>query len=286
MQTSNILKLAACLVQAVFLTACLQKPVTEEKPLARVHENYLYPSQLASVIPPNVTGEDSARMATSFINNWVRENLLLVKAENNSTVDQQHVERLIENYRKSLLIHDYESAIISQLLDTSIAREEIETYYKSNQQEFELKDNIIKVVYIKVPKNAPQIEKVRTWYKSDKVEDIQELESYCYQFAENFYLDHENWLLFDDVLKEIPLDTYNKEEFLKNNRHIELEDSTSIYLVNIKGFRIKNSISPLAFEQENIRNILLNKRKLELVARMKADIFEEGLKKNYFEIYD
>ena len=118
---------------------------------------------------------------------------------------------------------------------------------------------------------------------SEKDKDA--LSNYCYQYADNFFLDNNNWLLFDDVLKEIPMKLYDKEAFLQSNRHIETQDSTHYYFVNIKGFMTKNSISPLSFEKENIKSIILNKRKVELIKKMREDIYNDGVKNKSFEIF-
>jgi hypothetical protein len=91
--------------------------------------------------------------------------------------------------------------------------------------------------------------------------------------------------LFDDLLKEIPIQTYNKELFLQNNRFVEVSDSLNYYFLNIKDFKIRNSISPLSFEKENIKNIILNKRKLLLINSMKQDVYNDALNNNKIEIY-
>ena len=88
----------------------------------------------------------------------------------------------------------------------------------------------------------------------------------------------------DDLIKEIPIRTYDKEQFLKNNRFVEVEDSTYYYFVNIKGFKIKDSLSPLVFEHDNIINIILNKRKLKLIEEMEKSAYDEAMKHNDIQI--
>ncbi|MDQ3190707.1 MAG: hypothetical protein M3Q58_03860 [Bacteroidota bacterium] len=258
----------------------------EKEPIARVHDEYLYKSELLNVIPSGMSYEDSVAKATSYINNWIRQTLIYNQAEKNLREENKNFNQKLEDYRRSLIIYTYERELIDQILDTLVTLEQIEVYYNQNKQNFELKDNIIKVRYIKVDKNAPDIDKVELWYKSNNKEDLISLENYAYQFAQNFYLDENNWLLFDDLLKEIPIQTYNKEDFLKNNRFVKVEDSESYYFVNIRGFKIKNSISPLNFEMENIRSIIINKRKIQLVNKMKNDIYEEALQSNDIEIFE
>jgi len=268
------------------LTACSTSDKNDEGAVARVYDSYLYASDLKDVVPPGTSKEDSVAIVKKHISNWVSEMLIVKKAEDNLEEEEQNMKKQLDNYRKSLIMYAYEKALVNQQLDTVVDPKEIEKYYNDNPGNFELKDNIIKVVYIKVSRKAPDIEKVKKWYKSDAEKDKTSLDSYCRQFAENFYLDDNAWLLFDDLLKEIPIETYNKELFLKNNRFVEVQDSGSCYFVNIKGFKIKNSLSPLGFEKENIRNIILNKRKLELITKMKADIYQDALANKKLEIYN
>lgn len=255
-----------------------------EKPVARVGDAYLYRSDLGEV-GAGSDPKDSAETVNKYINGWVREMLLLQQAEKNLKDDKKSFEKMVEDYRRSLITYQYESELVKQKLDTVVTDEEIEKYYADNKDNFQLLDNIIKVIYVKVRKNAPKVEKVKEWYRSDDVKNRDALTGYCHQYAENFYLDENNWLLFEDVLKEIPIKLYDKEAFLQNNRTIETQDSTYFYFVNIKGFMTKNSASPLSFEKDNIRSIVVNKRKVELIKKMREDIYEEGLKNKTFEVY-
>jgi len=257
----------------------------KQETVARVFDKLLYKNDIARVIPSKTSTEDSIMMAKSFIDNWIRQNVVLHKAETNLTDEQKNVEKRLEEYRNSLITYIYESELIRQKLDTVVKDDEIEKYYSSNPRNFELKDNIIKAIYVKTKKDAPKLDKLRTWYKSNSSKDLLQLEEYCHQFATDFYLDDKTWLLFDNLLKKIPIKTYDKEEYLQNNRYIEIEDSNDIYFVNIKGFMIKESLSPLSFEKENIRSLIINKRKQQLVQEMEKAAYDLAMKNNDVEIY-
>ncbi|MES2394965.1 MAG: peptidyl-prolyl cis-trans isomerase [Bacteroidota bacterium] len=253
--------------------------------IARANNAFLYKDNIQDIIPIGTSSKDSLERLTKYIDSWVREALVIQKAEDNLTEEQKNVEKQLQDYRNSLITYTYEKELVKQKLDTTIGNQEIEEYYNNNRNNFELKDNIIKVVYVKVNKKAPGINKLQKWYKSDVPKDKELLAGYCHQFAENFYLDENSWLLFDDLLKEIPIQTYNKELFLQNNRFVEVTDSTNSYFLNIKGFKIRNSLSPLSFERENIKNIILNKRKLQLITKMKEDIYNDAANNKKIEIY-
>lgn len=269
------------------LQACSWLNESEEQtPVARVFNRFLYPSDLAEVIPEGTSKEDSAVLASNYIQSWIRQTLLINRAEQNLGEKEKDVRKQIEDYRNSLLIYAFERELVRQKLDTNVSDEEIHTYYENNQGNFELKDYIVKVLYVKLDKNTPELENYRKWIVSDKEEDRNSLADYCRQFAINFFLDDANWLYFDDLLKEVPVEEYNKEKFLKNSNLVEIEDDFHLYLLNLKDYRLKDSTSPLSLETDRIRNIILNQRKVSLINEMKETIYQDAVGNNHFEIFE
>jgi hypothetical protein len=96
--------------------------------------------------------------------------------------------------------------------------------------------------------------------------------------ASNYFLEDDVWLFFDDLVKEVPIKTYNQASFLRNNRVIVENDSLFTYLVRINSFKIADSVSPIGFEFDRIRTIIINIRKLELIERIEKEIFEKAQK--------
>ena len=139
--------------------------------------------------------------------------------------------------------------------------------------------------YVKLPLKSPASKQIKKLLASDSQDDQSKLADLCEKQAADYFLDSENWLLFNDLLKQIPVKTYNQEDFLKNHRDLEYQDSLFIYLVRIRDFKIKEGISPLNFEKQRIRDIILNKRKIELIGRMQEDLYSNAQKKNVIEIY-
>ncbi len=272
----------------LFLTSCsyFKKEGQEGRDVvAKAFNYYLYRDELTGVVPVGVSLNDSISIVKNYIENWLRQKIVLNKAENNLDDAKKNVERQLEEYRNSLVVYAYETELINQKLDTLVSDDEVEAFYNNNQNTFQLKDNIIRVIYLKLSKKSPKLNKVRDWYRSDSKKDREALRDYCHQYALNYYLDENAWLLFDDLLKEIPIKTYDKEQFLQNNRLIEIEDSTNLYLVNIKGFMVKNSRSPLSFEKNNIRAMIINERKLLLIEEMEQKAFETAKKNGDAEVY-
>jgi hypothetical protein len=256
-----------------------------ERPLAKVYDDYLYESDLKGVIPGGTTGKDSITLARNYIETWVHQRLIIHQAEKNLSGEQMEFSQQLENYRNSLIIFAYENELVKQKLDTLVTDEEIENYYSANEQNFLLKDNIVQIQYVKVPLKSTHIKQFKKLLSSDNSATRTQLSEECEKYASDYFLDDQNWLLFNDLLKQIPIKTYNQEEFLKNHKELEYQDSLYMYLVRFRDFKIKESVSPLSFEKERVKNILLNKRKIDLIQKMHGDLYDKALKNADFEIF-
>ena len=257
----------------------------DERPLARVKDKFLYASDIPNLTGKRTTPEDSQVVVTSYVNNWITEMLLLDKAELNLREEQKDFEKQLESYRNSLLIYEYEKKIIQQNLDTNVTLEEIEDYYITNQQNFTLKEDLIKVTYARISKHAPNIDKIRQIYGSEDEGKRFEFIDYCHQFALLFY-DDNDWIFTDELVHNVPLKVNDTQSFIRNHSHFEIQDSVSYYFVNIKDIKTKDSTSPLSFEKRRIKNIIINQRKLSLLKKMKMDLYNKALAKKDFEIYE
>jgi len=253
--------------------------------VAKVYNEYLYKTDLLGLVPSGTSSRDSISIVKAFIDNWIKQKLIIHYAEENLSSKQKDFDKQLDDYKNSLIVYAYEKELIRQKLDTIITDHEIKNYYDSSKKEFLLKDNIVKVWYVKMPAKSVNAAIIKKLYRTETSTAKQSLEEYCKKYAVNYYLEDSTWLNFNDLLKEIPIKTYNQEDYLKNHRYVEMDDSLYSYYVSIKGFKIKESISPLSFERENVKKIILNKRKLKLIGDMQNNVFHDALKNNEFEIY-
>lgn len=278
----------SALAGIIFFTSCKDIVPTKEKhidAIARVGNEFLAKSELKKIVPPKATREDSLIIVKNYIDDWVKQRVYLRKAEQNLGDDKKNVEQQLQDYRNDLIKFIYEKELVRQKLDTTVSTAEIEQYYYENKNTFSLRDNIVKVWYVKTNKKTPKIDKARMWIKSSSNKDFQELEAWCHAYAVDFSLNDESWISFDDVLKKVPIKTYDKEEFLKNNRNIETSDTSNVYLISIKDFQVKEEASPLSFVKDDIKALIINKRKLALIQEMQKNAMEQALKNNEYEIY-
>ena len=256
--------------------------------IAVCYGQYLYQEDIKDIVLPGISANDSIAITKQFINNWIMQQIMLHQAEKNLSISQKDFKEQVESYRNSLVIYAYESELIQQKLDTAITMSQVEEFYNSNQSDFILHEDIVRVRYVKIPEiaNKPAlVNKVTKLLKSEDAGDVEKLYEVCEQSMLSCYLEDETWIRFDDLLYEIPIKTDDRETFFKNRKFYETSDSLYVYLVNILESKTKEGVSPLSFEVKNIRNLLLNRRKIELMDRMQQDLFQEALRNKEFTIY-
>lgn len=257
----------------------------EDKPLAKVHNKFLYESDIKSLFNSNISKEDSIVVARNYINDWIKKQLLMQKAELNLNDESKNIEKQIEDYRSSLLIFKYKQELIKQKLDTIITNQEIENYYNEYSGNFILNHNIVKVLFLKISKEAPENNKVKSWYKSNDPENLSRLEDYCYQYATKFDDFDNKWIPFNNLLIEIPTNINDQERYLRYNKYIETEDDLFYYFVKINEYSLKSTVQPLEYAQLKIKSILLNKRKFTFIDELENTIYNDALNRNEFIIY-
>lgn len=263
------------LLIAAFNYSC-NNPENNLKVLAEVYGSKLYEKDINGQIPANLLKIDSLHWVDLYIKKWIKEEVLLHEAEKKLSASEKNKDLQLMQYKKELLIYELSKKLASESSDTIVSMSDIRNYYNLNRKEFELRKNITRLHYIKLRKDAPGIVKVKEWFQLSDSVSIKKLESYCGLYAENFFFNDKVWLSFDDILKEVPLKTYNEEEFLRNNKRTILEDFGYFYLIDIIDFRIKNGVSPLEFEIDNIKNILSNKKKLAGVEEIELKLLRKA----------
>ncbi len=269
----------------VLAVSCtISKKPKNDPPIARAYEKYLYSSQLQEIIPKEISPQDSQVVAKDHIDKWIRNQLLLFQAEQQLSPEEKNVERQIEDYRTSLLIYKYEQDYLNQKLDTNIVDQDIEKYYNENSSNFILNNNLIKGLFIQVPRTAPDVYKVRMWYTSQNPDHIKELEKYCYKNATRYDYFEEEWEFFTKILKELPEMYTRPENILQYRKSYETKDSTYYYFLKISDFRLEGSVAPLEFIRKDIRNILINKKKIQLIQELESEIYNDALNRGNFEV--
>ncbi|TVR37944.1 MAG: peptidyl-prolyl cis-trans isomerase [Cryomorphaceae bacterium] len=271
------------LLLPVLLFACDWQDQSKSDWVVRVDDHYLSREELVNALPRRLSPEDSTRAADAYVSQWLKDHVVLSQAELNLSPQRINFEAQLRDYRNSLVVYTFETELIRQKLDTTVTDAEIARYYQEYQRNFELKDYIVRVRYIKVASDAPKLADVEAWMKSEADDDYFKLVDYSQQFASKSFLEEERWLYLDDLLRQVPIRPEDKLDFLRGNKFVKLPDGDYLYMLNILDYQLKDGVSPLEFVKQDIRNIIVNKRKREFIINMRQDLFETALKNNQIE---
>jgi hypothetical protein len=257
------------------------------KPVARVQDKFLYPEELAGIASPDMTNEDSAARINAYVNSWIRKQLLINEARKKININEAEVERKVLEYRYSLIGYEYQNYYIKQLLVDTVSESEIQEYYRTHQDNFILKKNIVRGTYIKIPKGAPRTNRVKDWIYSAKAKEKEELKSYCLSFSSAYRLADSTWIEFDKLAFNSPLaDIPNKIQFLRMTPYYETADNDFLYYLKVDEYKIEDNVSPIDFVRQDIKNIILNKRKVELARKLEDEVYDDAARNNDFEIFN
>jgi len=254
--------------------------------IARVGDVYLYDSDISKLIKPNMSKADSTLVVDAYINRWAQKKILLKKAELNLSEEEADFNRLIKEYREGLITSAYRQKLVSEYLDTLVTKDELLSFYDQNQSNFILNNDLVMVKYAIFPANISEKRSIEKLMKSDDLESFGKLEALCYQFSDRFSLSDSTWIPISELRMKIPeLKNTQKSRLLKKGNFIKIQDSLNLYLTRIIDVRRKKSIAPLSFVDDRIHNIIINKRKLELMDSIEKQLINDAINNREFETY-
>ena len=277
----------ALLIGLSVLSCDFFKQTDDRIPIARVNESYLYEEDIEGLVAEGTSVEDSTLVVNGFINRWATQLLLVEGSERNLPKDKQdQFERLVNQYKKDLFTKAYLDALVKKNIDTIVSADEIAKMYADNQETFKLNEELIKFRYIKIPQNAIDKDDIEKRFKRFDAEDKKILDSISVQFK-SYSLNDSIWIKVSQVAEKIPvINSENKKELLKKSNFLQLKDSLDLYLMQINDVLLQNDYAPLEYVKPTINQIVINKRKLELIKQLEKDITKDAIKNNQFEIYN
>ncbi|OJW66637.1 MAG: hypothetical protein BGO68_01660 [Candidatus Amoebophilus sp. 36-38] len=264
-----------------------KQPPYAPNPIARVHNQYLYKQDIAHLVPADTNPQDSLELVGRYIQNWLAKQLLASQAEVYENNHPSDIEKKVAEFRSALVTHNYIQKLVSEKLNKQVSEEGIISYYETNQDDFRLKHNIVKGKFIIIPKNAPNIQNLKKLIISTEEADLLEIQTYCSQFAKDYSLDEKVWLKWDDLITKTPFRKIpDKTRLLKRTSFTEVQDQLYRYYLKIDAYKIINDIAPLELVKDQIVNVIIYKRKIELINQIKQDILEQAKANNDYIIYE
>jgi hypothetical protein len=253
--------------------------------VARVGKSVLYKSDINTLIPSNISPEDSANIINRYINSWATKALLLDMAENQLSKEDKNVQKELDDFRTSMLVYRYEKLFVEQRLDTLITEEECIQYYNENKQSFVSPVSVIKCRYIKISLNSPNHQIIKSLYRTLDPQQIAKLDDLCLSSADIYTDFSEGWIPLTTISKELDMDISLCENELTRENYIEKNNLNYSFLVRVYEKVAPGATTPFNYNLETIKESILSKRKQELISNLERNLLEDALNNNKLIIY-
>jgi len=253
--------------------------------IVQVGDKILSRADLEENIPHYADPEDSILAAEHYIRVWIVDNLLYDVAQKNVD-DKAEINELVENYRKSLIIYQYQEQLVNEKLSKNINENAMWDFFKNNKDKFVLDRALIKGLFLRIPLSAPQVELVRGWYRSISPSSIDNIEKYCVQNGANYDYFVDEWRDFTDIVNKWPVKYRNETEMIKNSKYLEQQDSVYYYFLNITDYLLPGDNAPFEYAKSNIKEILINQKKMDFLRKMEDDLYNKAMNKGQITFFD
>jgi hypothetical protein len=275
--------LFAVLSVSLFVSCKWNNSVTEyvygKTPIVEIGTDVLYEEDIRQVLPLGLSEADSTLFAGQFIRNWAQDVLFYQNAIRNIP-DTKDIDRLVENYRRSLIEHEYQRRLIEQKFSSEIPDDDIEQFYNDNQRLFVLDESLLKGLFLKISNKSHDLSDIRKLYTRKDDESFEEIEKYSIRNAARCEFFYDNWRTVAEIEVLLPVMEKPLESLLKENGSFEFKDEEYIYLLNVSEYAPKGGIEPLDHARSRIRGLLMNSNEVSYMRKIKEDLYDAAIEKN------
>lgn len=272
------------IISALFCTLCFascKRLSFDDDPniIAKIGKEKLYKQEVEQMIKTPLSPEDSLAFMADYAEMWIKRELKRQNAEEFFT--DKTIEKMVEEYRASLLTYKYEQRYTSTVSDM-VSNTEISEFYNANKENFLLSTPMVKARVLRVPagyKNRKQITKKMNSSNSD---DMLDVVSMADKDALQLYDFSKKWYYFDEVIDYMPFVNKNEsmDSFLENNRNLEVSSSDYVYLLQIFEYKKTGSVMPAEFLEDQIRKIIINNRKMKILSHIEDSLYRVAIEDN------
>ena len=267
--------------------ACDHLPsVEQDRVVARAGTHYLYESELEELLLPQMSTEDSTLLAQSIINSWAKKQLLYDQAVINlDDTTQDKLNELVDEYKLDLWARSYKESVVKTMIDTVVSSTVIEEYYAMHKNSFALKESVLQLRYIVLPKDNIDVSLIQEHFQLNAPTDKHFLDSLNYQFN-RYEIRDSIWFTKRDFLRNFPVVASNDfNKYLKKSQFFVFEDSIEVYLLHVNDYRLAGENAPFSMVENTIRKIVFNRNKLDYIKEFDQEILQDAIQTNKFEIF-
>lgn len=244
--------------------------------LVKIGNLSLTTSDLASNMPYGLSPEDSIKFTRAYIRSWI-DNKLISEIAVRNIADTKNIDKMVDEYRNELIMWEYRKQMLQQNSNFTLPEDTLKSYYQNHSEQLKLKSPIIKGIYIKIQADAPDIDKIRKWYKSDKSSDIDQLEKYGLNEAIHYDYFKDKWIDWEQIESRIPHNFSNTpNQILAEKRDLDITSNGFTYLLHISEYLPEGAIMPYEVAQETIKEMFINEHRLEYDRNLRQQLYEKA----------
>ena len=278
------IKILTLLTLCYLCNACQLYEEKRKSGTIAVYNGKTITQEQISKITAGLNPQDSARIAQQYIRQWATN---LIEYDEAKDQTNKHIEQLVDDYRRSLYLHEYETRLIAQRMPRIIEDTLIQTFYQTHQQHLVLSETILQGLLLVVPNQAPKLDELRKKIQHPEIEEnIEWLEKFAYQYAVGYELFTDDWKTTSELFVLMPLEQNNLDKQLKNKRQIEVQDSINTYLLQVTDLYMKGDEKPITYARKEIEEILLRQRQVEFLQQERNKLYENAIETGKLKLYE
>ncbi len=266
--------------------SCGSGPDKKAEAVARVNDFYLYKDEIKGLVPAGTSKADSAVIVRNYIDRWASQKLLIDRAEVNlSDAQKAGFDKLIRQYRIDLYTKAYIEEVVKTTVDTIVSDDELNTFFKENKENFKTNGMLVRLRFVHLAKDNPKYETIKSRFFDFRKSDRKFWDAYAMQFK-SFALNDSVWADMGQVYGKLPfINPDNRDSYMQPGKSIQYPDGADMYLVKVVNVIDRNQVSPFEYVKPTLREVIVNKRKLELIKKFEKEITDDAIKDNKYEIY-
>jgi len=274
-----------CMVPLLLKMCLSPDEKTEKKVLAEVGGERIYLDDALDGMPKGLSAKDSTNFVKEFLNNRINDFLVYQKAVENLSQTKE-LEKMVENYRRSLMIYEYQQRVLNERFKSEMNEEEIKRYYEEHRSRFTTDNHLIKGIFLKIPSNAPGLTKLKQWLSHPDEKNLPHIESYCVQYASVFNYFMDQWTPLNEVVGSVPSLSEKGSGLLQVGHTFEVAENGSCYLLYVSEQVSKGDIAPFEYCKPVVVNVMLNAGKTAFLKQLEADLRKKAIDDGKLTLYN
>lgn len=270
---------------ALIIVSSCDNKMSQKQIAAQVGTSVLPVNEVRVMVPLGMTGEDSLEFVRNYIDAWIDEQMMYEQGLRNlPQLDQ--LNQQVEEYRRNLIIQNYENDLINSRMESVISEEESMEFYNKYQKQLRMEQPIIQGVFVKLLSNSSKIKEVKKWLEelnNGKTDCIEEFDQYGMHRAADYDNFFDTWVDLYRLTDKLPVTVVDAASFLKCKTY-DLQDDDYHYLFVIKDYRLTGETQPYEFAKSDIYELLMQQRKKSERIKLLKEMKEDGLRTGFVKI--